>query len=149
VYVLPQFVAPVMPAAEPAPVPAPIEPRALPTGRLILDQQPENAQVFVDGYYAGVPEDFSAARGGGVLEAGAHRIDVSAPGYEGLSLDVRLAPNQSITYRGRLKQLSAWARPSAKTTFYLIPGCYMGNVPPRDAQLPASCDLSRAVEFQY
>ena len=56
--------------------------RSAPCGqaRLILDVQPSAAEIFSDGYYAGVPEDFSAARGGGVLEAGVHRIDVSAPG---------------------------------------------------------------------
>jgi hypothetical protein len=43
------------------------------------------------------------------------------------------------------------APPAAKApaTFYLIPGCYMGNVPPRDANLPATCDISRAVSVQY
>jgi len=25
----------------------------------------------------------------------------------------------------------------------------MGNVPPRDANLPATCDVARAVSFQY
>jgi hypothetical protein len=34
-------------------------------------------------------------------------------------------------------------------TFYLVPGCYMGNVPPEEANLPATCDLARAVSFQY
>jgi hypothetical protein len=32
-------------------------------------------------------------------------------------------------------------------TFYLIPGCYMGNVPPKEANLPATCDITRAVSF--
>ena len=34
-------------------------------------------------------------------------------------------------------------------TFYLIPGCYMGNVPPKEANLPATCDVARAVSVQY
>ena len=51
-------------------------------GRLVLEVEPADAQIFADGYYVGVPADFSAARGGVPLEAGVHRIDVSAPGYE-------------------------------------------------------------------
>ena len=130
------------------PVPAPVE-QPTPTGRLILGPQPDGAQVFVDGYYAGITDDFSVVHGGGVLEAGQHRIEVSAPGYESLSIDVRIASNQSVTYRGTLKRIPPPVAKSAPMTFYLIPGCYMGNVPPKDARLPASCDLGRVVEFKY
>jgi hypothetical protein len=139
---------PVVPVREAAPAPDPVE-QPKPTGRLILDAQPENAQIFVDGYYAGVPDDFSAARGGGVIEAGPHRIDITAPGYEAIVFDVRIAPSQSVTYRGTMKKIPAAPAPNGPTTFYLIPGCYMGNVPPKDARLPATCDLGRAVEFKY
>ncbi len=147
-YFVPQYVMPVTPPPEYVQAPAPVE-QPTPTGRLILGAQPDNARVFVDGYYAGVPEDFSVAQGGGVLEAGQHRIDVTAPGYEAVSVDVRIAPNQSVTYRDALRKIPPPAAPSAPTTFYLIPGCYMGNVPPKDARLPATCDLGRAVEFKY
>ena len=109
VYFVPQYVMPVAPAPEYVPAPAPVE-QPTPTGRLILGAQPDNAQVFVDGYYAGVPEDFNLAQGGGVLEAGQHRIDVRAPGYEALSVDVRIAPNQSVTYRDTLKKDPAACR---------------------------------------
>ena len=93
--------------------------------------------------------NFDPAHGGGVVEAGQHRIDLSAPGYDPLAVDVRIAPTQTITYRERLKRTQAPALPGGPTTFYLIPGCYMGNVPPKDAHLPATCDLGRAVEFKY
>jgi len=33
--------------------------------------------------------------------------------------------------------------PGASKTLYLIPGCYMGNVSPKDMRLPAGCDLSK------
>jgi hypothetical protein len=138
---------------QPLEVPAPPpEPRVRPSkqaasSRLILDVQPNGAEIFSDGYYIGVPEDFSAARGGGILEAGVHRIDVSAPGFEPVTVDVRLAPGQSVTYRATLKALPTPVA-TAPTTFYLIPGCYMGNIPPKDARLPASCDQSRAISWR-
>ena len=139
---------PFSPQAAATPAPVPVEQPAQ-TGRLVLDPQPEGAQVFVDGYYAGIPDDFSVVHGGGVIEAGQHRVDVSAPGYESLSIDVRVAANQSLTYRGTLKKIPPPSAKSAPVTFYLIPGCYMGNVPPKDARLPATCDLGRVVEFKY
>lgn len=143
VFYVPQ---PVAAAPPPEPAPKPIEqPPAL--GRLVLDVHPATAQVFADGYYIGTPEDFGPARGGGLLEAGLRRIDVSAAGYEPLSLDVRLTAGQAATYRATLKALPP---PAAvpPSTFYLIPGCYMGNIPPKDAHLPASCDENRAITWR-
>ena len=31
---------------------------------------------------------------------------------------------------------------------YLIPGCYMGNVPPQEVKLPAGCDASRVTTIK-
>jgi len=141
------YYAPYEPIVDPEPVAAVEQPA--PTGRLILESQPEGTQVFVDGYYAGVPENYTAVDGGGVLEAGTHRVDLAAPGYESINFHVRIAANQTVTYRDALKKLPPLAVSSGPTTFYLIPGCYMGNVPPKDAHLPATCDLKRVVEFKY
>lgn len=144
VFYVPQPVMALAPPPEPAA--KPIEnPPAM--GRLVLEVQPTSAQIFADGYYVGVPDDFSVTRGGGLLEAGPHRIDVSAPGFEPLTVDLRVSPGQPVTYRAVLKSLPA---PVAvpPSTFYLIPGCYMGNVPPKDAQLPATCDKNRAITWR-
>jgi PEGA domain len=138
------------PVATPAPPPEPM-PKAVeqppPMGRLVLDVQPPGTQVFADGYYVGVPEDFSALRGGGLLEAGTHRIDLSAAGFEPWAVDVRVTAGQSVTYRAVLKPLPP-REAVPPSTFYLIPGCYMGNIPPHDAQLPATCDKNRAIVWR-
>ena len=81
------------------------------------------------------------------MEAGVHRIDISADGYESTAVDVRVAPGQLVTYRASLKALPPQA-PVRPTTFYLIPGCYMGNIPPKDAHLPATCDPARAITWR-
>ena len=129
--------------------------------RLMLEIQPPVAQVFSDGYYIGIPEDFRFENVGAVLEPGPHRIDLLARGYEPVSFDVNLTRGQSATFRHVLTPLVRAPQPApdavvkaplaakAPTTFYLIPGCYMGNVPPKDANLPATCDVARAVTFQY
>lgn len=134
-------------AAPPAPAPQPRHVEAPLPGRLVLDVEPATAQIFTDGYYAGLPEDFSSTRGGLVIDAGVHRLDLSANGYEAIAVDLRVNPGQVVTYRATLKALPP---PSAMapTTFYLIPGCYMGNIPPKDAHLPATCDPTRAITWQ-
>lgn len=144
VFYVPQPIAVAAPPPEPAP--KPVEPPPAP-GRLILDVQPSTAQVYADGYYVGLPADFSPERGGGVLEAGLHRIDVSADGYEPVTVDLRVISGQPVTYRASLKALPPPVS-VPPTTFYLIPGCYMGNIPPKDAKLPASCDQSRTVTWR-
>ena len=128
--------------------------------RLILDINPPTAQVFADGYYIGIPEDFRFEDGGAVLEPGPHRIDILDRDYEPVSFDVNLTRGQSATFRRTLTPIvrtqpapgaAAKARPAPKqpATFYHIPGCYIGNVPPKEANLPATCDITRAVSTQY
>ena len=138
---------------EATPVPVVVE-QPLPA-RLILDIHPPTAQVFADGYYIGIPEDFRFEDGGAVLEPGPHRIDILARDHEPVSFDVALARGQTATFRHTLtpilQPVPDVVAPTKKqpATFYLIPGCYMGNVPPKDANLPATCDISRAVSVQY
>ena len=128
--------------------------------RLILDIHPPTAQVFADGYYIGIPEDFRFEDGGAVLEPGPHRIDILARDYEPVTFDVNLTRGQSATFRPTLTPTMSAPQPAPDdavkappavkqpATFYLIPGCYMGNVPPKDANLPATCDIARAVSVQ-
>jgi hypothetical protein len=139
------------PAVAPPPVPPPASPVVPAKGSLVLDVQPATAQVFVDGFYVGAADDFGGARGGAFLEAGPHRIDLLSPGYEPVSFDVKIVPNEAVAYRRALKAEAPApaAPPLAKTpmTIYIIPGCYVGNVPPKDAGLPATCDVTRALKF--
>ena len=144
---------------EAAGAPAIVEQPSL--ARLILDIHPPTAQVFADGYYIGIPEDFRFEDGGAVLEPGPHRIDILARGYEPVSFDVNLTRGQSATFRHILTPIMRAPQPAPDAavkapqeakqpaTFYLIPGCYMGNVPPKEANLPATCDIARAVSVQY
>jgi hypothetical protein len=149
--VVPQYViaAPVQPP--PAPRPDPAEEMTA-QGSLVLRVKPDDTEVFVDGYYVGAAIDLAGDRGGAFLDAGPHRVDLSAPGYEPASFDVKIAPNQSLLLRRELKQIQTAPPPppAARTpiTFYLIPGCYAGNVEPKDAGLPPTCDITRAIVIQ-
>ena len=146
VYVMPEFLELTPEESGPA---VPEEPS---TGRLILDVEPATAEVFAGGIYLGTPEDVGAASGGAILEVGVHRIEISAPGYDPVTLLASIRPNQSTTYRRVLERIEPVPSPPADAdtapTFYVIPGCYMGNVPPKVARLPATCDISKAITVQ-
>jgi hypothetical protein len=73
-----------------------------PTGELRLDVQPPWAQVYVDGYYAGTVDDFDGFGQGLRLEEGSYTIEIVAPGFEPLSVDVRIERGRQITYEGDL-----------------------------------------------
>jgi len=71
-------------------------------GELRLDVSPRHAHVYVDGYFAGVVDDFDGAFQAIKLAPGAYRIEIVAPGYETLTFDVRITPGQKVRYRGEL-----------------------------------------------
>jgi len=73
-------------------------------GELRLQVAPRDAQVFVDGYYAGTVDDYDGTFQALKLESGSYAIRIEAPGYETLEFDVRITPRQKITYRGDLRR---------------------------------------------
>ena len=71
-------------------------------GALRLKVKPVDASVYVDGYYVGVVDDFDGLFQRLHIDAGPHRIEIHAPQYETLTFDVRIAPDETTTYRGKL-----------------------------------------------
>jgi len=72
------------------------------SGAIRLKVKPSDASVYVDGYYAGVVDDFDGAFQRLHLEPGPHHIEFRATGYVPLSLDVLIQPDFTISYRGGL-----------------------------------------------
>jgi hypothetical protein len=66
-------------------------------GGVRLKIRPRDAQVFVDGYYAGLVDDFDGTFQSLRLEQGGHKIEIHMPGYEDLELDVHVQPGRTIT----------------------------------------------------
>jgi hypothetical protein len=147
---------PVLTSRSAAPLPA--------TGTLQLELRPRDAQLFVDGEYVGTWADLVGEL---QLSPGAHRIEVRAATFEPLTFAVRIEAGRTITYRGALTAIPDKPRstpdsaapsanpqrrepkaPPVPATFYLIPGCYLGNVPPEQVKLPDGCDLSRIITHQ-
>jgi len=73
-------------------------------GALKLKVSPRQAEVYVDGYFAGSVDDYDGVFQKLRLEAGPHRIEVRLDGYEPLSFEVRVIPNRTITYKGDLER---------------------------------------------
>ena len=71
-------------------------------GALRLKVKPSEAAVYVDGYFAGVVDDFDGVFQRLRLEPGPHRIEISADGYQTLTFEVQVQPDQTITYKGAL-----------------------------------------------
>ena len=74
-------------------------------GELRLRVTPRHAQVFIDGYYAGVVDDYDGTFQSLRMESGGYRVQLTAPGYEPLEFNVRIIPGEKITYRGDLRRL--------------------------------------------
>jgi hypothetical protein len=76
-----------------------------PTGELRLRVRPRNAEVYVDGYYAGRVDEFDGMFQALELESGGYTIEIVAPGFEPLQFDVRIQPGRKTTYDGDLRPL--------------------------------------------
>src|SRR2546427_648305 len=70
-------------------------------GGVRIQGAPRDAQVFVDGYYAGIVDDFDGPFQHLDLEAGAHQIEIRAPGLPPLQYDVNVQPGQTLTVHVR------------------------------------------------
>lgn len=68
-------------------------------GSVRIDIPQKDAEVYVDGFYVGVVEDFNGTRETLNLVPGPHRLELRAPGYETLTFDVNVEVGRTITYR--------------------------------------------------
>jgi hypothetical protein len=71
-------------------------------GNLRFDVKPKEAEVYADGYYAGIADDFTGSLQLLVLAPGRHHIELRAKGYESVEFDVNVEPGQTMDYRKNL-----------------------------------------------
>ena len=76
-------------------------------GEVRLDLRPRDAEVYVDGYFAGLVDDFDGRFERLTLEVGPHRIEIVAPGFVPRAFDVYVDPDRTIDVHGDL----VFARP--------------------------------------
>jgi hypothetical protein len=68
-------------------------------GNLRLRMKPRHAHVYVNGYFAGVVDDYDGVFQRLRLKSGGHRIEVRADGFEPAVFDVLIVPGDTVTYR--------------------------------------------------
>jgi hypothetical protein len=61
---------------------------------------PRDAEVFADGYYVGLVNDFDGIFQHMNLEAGSHRIEINWGGMEPIAFNVYVRPGETTTFRG-------------------------------------------------
>jgi hypothetical protein len=83
--------------------PVVVGPSSTQYGGVSLEFSPPDASVYVDGGYAGVVHDFDGTRNTLTLTAGRHHIEISAPGFEPVTLDVDTYAGQIVPYQGQLR----------------------------------------------
>ena len=71
-------------------------------GGLSFDLDPYDADVFIDGDYVGVAEDFTPSQMPLTLPIGRHRVQLRAPGFRPVSFEVTVIGGRVIPYAGRL-----------------------------------------------
>ena len=72
-------------------------------GSVKLKVRPRDAEVYVDGYFAGHVDDFDGVLQSLKLDSGAYRLEIRKAGFETLHFDVRVQPERSVTFRGDMR----------------------------------------------
>ena len=93
--------------------------------------EPKHAAVYVDGYYAGIVDDFDGVLQRLPLSPGPHEIDLYLEGFRTIHQHLYLGPGSSYTLRERLEQLTPGEMSAPPTIAPPIP-----PPPPGSARLP-------------
>jgi hypothetical protein len=71
---------------------------------------PREAEVYLDGYFEGIVDDFDGVFQRLHASAGPHHVEISANGYEPIFFDVQVEPDHTTTYRGELVRSENYVR---------------------------------------
>lgn len=74
-------------------------------GSVRLKVKPRHAQVFVDGGYVGVVDEFDGVFQKLRLQVGPHRIEVRLEGHEPLTFQVYVSAGHTVVLTGELQPL--------------------------------------------
>jgi len=72
---------------------------------LRLKATPDDAAVYVDGFYAGLVDDFDGAHQGLPLPPGGHRLRIYRPGYRAQHQNIYLGAGSTFTLRAALEPI--------------------------------------------
>jgi hypothetical protein len=85
-----------------------------PEGSLRIEVTPRDAEVYVDGYYAGTVDDFDGTFQRLHIETGEHEIEVYKEGFRPFRQKVYLTPDNTFRIRQALQPLGPGEQPEPK-----------------------------------
>ena len=100
-----------------------------------FDVKPHETAVYLDGYYAGVVDDFDAWFQRLYTAPGGHEITLYLPGYRTYTERVYLTPDNTLKIRHRMEPLAA-GEASERPPVPPPPPQFEGQGPPQGAPLP-------------
>jgi len=71
-------------------------------GGVRIQGAPRQAQVFADGYYVGIVDDFDGTFQHLNLPSGVHKIEIRPQAGQGTTFELRVQPGQTVTYHAGL-----------------------------------------------
>jgi len=106
-YVYPVYGVPVQWGPYPYPYPYPFHPPADPGAAIRLEVKPREAEVYVDGFYAGVVDDFDGTFQRLRVPPGEHTITLYLDGYHSVTQKVNLEPDNTFRIKYVMQKLGA------------------------------------------
>jgi hypothetical protein len=70
-------------------------------GSVRIQGAPREAEVYADGYYVGIVDDFDGAFHHLDLTPGAHNVEIRAPGLPPTAFEVNIQPGRTVTFHVR------------------------------------------------
>ena len=74
-----------------------------PYGGVRIDVPQRDAEVYLDGYFAGSVDNYDGTFQQLNIEPGPHKLEIRSPGFSTVSFDVNVEPGRTITYRTSLR----------------------------------------------
>jgi hypothetical protein len=90
---------------------------------------PREAEVYIDGYYAGIADDFDGAFQRLRVEPGEHEIEIHLNGYRPFRQKVYLTPDNTFRIRHALQPLAAGEQPEPRPVPAAPPTMQPGQPP--------------------
>jgi hypothetical protein len=100
-----------------------------PEASVRLEVTPRDAEVYIDGYYAGVVDDFDGAFQRLRVEPGEHEIEVFREGLHPFRQKVYLAPDNTFRIKQALRPLAAGEQPEPRPQPLNPPPAAQGGQP--------------------
>lgn len=103
---------------------------------LRIDVKPKDAEVFVDGYYAGIVDDFDGTFQRLHVIAGQHRLAIYLAGFHTIERDLYLEPNETTKIHESMQPLAQGEPNDPRPTPMMPPGGAAQPPPQRQPRAP-------------